>query len=141
MYEDSDIIGISVSSLHAFMISPSRAFLQLPLVKFGNPFPVESHSGVKTNTDDSDAISGFVSSHFQLTGTAGATVARSPPERKVIRSNRVWFNTSLYNRIFFCFFLPFLLFFWPMKSPPFCAKIAFQVPQIRLQDSNILSSG
>jgi hypothetical protein len=29
-----------------------------------------------------------------LTRTAGATVARSTPDRKVIRSNRVWFNTA-----------------------------------------------
>ena len=28
-------------------------------------------------------------------GTAGATVARSTPDRKVIRSNRVWFNYFL----------------------------------------------
>ena len=31
---------------------------------------------------------------IQQTRTAGATVARSPPERKVIRSNRVRFNSK-----------------------------------------------
>jgi hypothetical protein len=35
-----------------------------------------------------------------LTRTAGATVARSTPDRKVIRSNRVWFNTATH----LCFF-------------------------------------
>ena len=29
------------------------------------------------------------------TRTAGATVARSTPDRKVIRSNRVWFNSQM----------------------------------------------
>lgn len=35
--------------------------------------------------------------------TAGATVARSTPDRKVIRSNRVWFNS--YDLISFCIFV------------------------------------
>lgn len=33
--------------------------------------------------------------------TAGATVARSTPDRKVIRSNRVWFNTSFIDHLYF----------------------------------------
>jgi hypothetical protein len=33
--------------------------------------------------------------------TAGATVARSTPDRKVIRSNRVWFNTSITSLLLF----------------------------------------
>ena len=41
--------------------------------------------------------------------TAGATVARSTPDRKVIRSNRVWFNT--YSFDWFVFLLPLILLF------------------------------
>jgi hypothetical protein len=40
---------------------------------------------------------------FHNSRTAGATVARSTPDRKVIRSNRVWFNTSYCLVISFCF--------------------------------------
>jgi hypothetical protein len=39
-----------------------------------------------------------------------ATVARSTPDRKVIRSNRVWFNTiACYRREYFYFYFFFFL--------------------------------